>query len=76
MVERILALSAAAILVGGWIGLLGARGLRTTLFGITPNDVPTLLASAMLVTVVATAAAWKPLRRAVSVNPIVLLREE
>lgn len=76
MVERILALSAAAILVGGWIGSLGARGLRTMLFGITPNDLPTLFASAVLVAVVAMAAAWRPLRRAVSVDPVVLLREE
>ncbi len=76
ILRRIVALSVAALAIGTWLGVFGARGLRSVLFGLTTTDVPTLLAAAMLVGAVAGVAAWNPLRRAVSLDPITILREE
>ena len=76
VVRRILLVASLAIVAGGWTGLIGASGLRSVLFGLTPNDLPTLFFSAAIVVAVTIAAAWRPLERATSVDPIALLHEE
>jgi putative ABC transport system permease protein len=50
--------------------------IRSLLFGIAPNDVPTFAAVSLLLTLVAFAACCVPARRAMHVDPIVALRYE
>ena len=73
--RRLALLSLLAVVAGGWIGLVCAKGLRSVLFGLTPTDGPTLAAAAAILVLVAVTAAWGPIRRAASVDPIVLLRD-
>ena len=62
------------------IGLLGAAALgslvRTLLYEVSPRDVTTFAASALVLAVVATAASLIPARRASGVDPLVALRTE
>jgi putative ABC transport system permease protein len=62
------------------IGLAGAWGLSrfipTLLFGITPFDVTTYAAAAIMLAAVALAGAYLPTRRATAVDPVVALRYE
>jgi predicted permease len=66
-------------LAGLAIGLCGAAGvaavLRTQLFGISPADPPTYLASAAVLGGAAMLACWLPARRAVRQGPLDALRE-
>jgi len=61
-------------------GLIGALALsnvlETFLFGVEPNDPLTVAAVAMLFAVIAAAACWSPMRRAVRTNPVEALRSE
>jgi predicted permease len=66
--------------VGVAIGLAGALGvtrfLQGMLFGVTPLDVPTFAAVAILFAAVAALASLIPARRATQVDPLVALRCE
>ena len=57
---------------------ISARKTRveTSLYGITPTDVPTFVGSAMVLLATSALASYLPARRAVSVDPIVALRCE
>jgi putative ABC transport system permease protein len=61
-------------------GLAGAtlttRFLGALLFGVSPVDPPTFAAAATLLTLVALAAHWAPIRRALRVDPASALRAE
>jgi len=67
-------------LAGIGAGVLGAigmtRALGSLLFGVSPTDLPTLVASAVALLVVAAAASWLPARRAAAVDPALALRSE
>jgi putative ABC transport system permease protein len=62
------------------IGLAGAWGMSrfisTLLFGITPVDVATYAAAAVVLAAVALVGAYLPTRRATAVDPVVALRYE
>jgi len=66
--------------VGITIGLMGAvwltGAMKSLLFGVRPNDLPTFAIVSALLLVVAVAATYVPARRATKVDPIVALRYE
>jgi hypothetical protein len=71
-----LTLTAIGIVGGLILFALTSRFLRAFLYGIAPGDPVTLVAAAILLTVVATLATWVPARRASRVDPASTLREE
>ena len=70
----ILALVGAAVGIGVALGV--TRYLSSMLYDVRANDPLTMLAVAVLLTVVALAACYVPARRAMRVDPIVALRYE
>jgi hypothetical protein len=62
------------------LGLAGAlttaRSMRGLLFGIEPWDPPTQTATIVALGLAAVAAAWNPTRRAMRVDPAIVLRTE
>jgi len=77
-----LMLREALILVGagivmGWLASLAAmQTVSTLLYGLEPNDQPTIALATLLLTVVAALASYLPVRRATRVDPMVALRDE
>ena len=67
-------------LIGAAIGLVSAfavtRVMSSLLFGVTPTDLATFAAVALLLLVVAFLACYIPARRATKVDPLVALRYE
>jgi ABC-type antimicrobial peptide transport system permease subunit len=58
------------------LGILAARVLAFVVYGATPRD-PLVLAGVVLaMAVLGLVATWIPAQRALSVDPLVLLREE
>jgi putative ABC transport system permease protein len=66
----------AGLLLGLAAAAAGARYLQGLLFGISPLDAPTFLATALMFGVVAVLASYVPGRRATRVDPMVALRNE
>jgi predicted permease len=68
------------VVAGLLLGVIGAfvstRLITSLLFGLRPNDPATLIASTVLLFIVAGVSGWVPARRATKVDPIVALREE
>jgi ABC-type antimicrobial peptide transport system permease subunit len=66
-------------LVGVAIGLVlagvAARLLETFLFGVEPIDPASFAVVALLLAAASAVAAWRPLRRAASLDPAAVLRE-
>ena len=66
--------------IGAIIGLafatVGARVLKSELFGVSANDLPTVVGAVTLMIAVALAASCLPARRALRVDPMVALRHE
>lgn len=66
----------AGILAGAVAAVAATRLLSTMLFGIKPDDLPTLLAIAVSLTLVALIGCAIPARRAIRVDPMKALRTE
>ncbi len=64
------------LLAGVPLALAAGYGLRTFLFGVARYDLLTLAAACLVLTFVATVAAYAPARRASRVDPIAALRHE
>ncbi len=80
VLRMILGEGARIALIGVVIGLAASlavtRLLTTLLFNITPTDPSTLIAVALLLSLVALLASWLPARRATRVDPMIALRYE
>jgi putative ABC transport system permease protein len=76
VVLRGVALSAAGLLLGLSAAWLLAGAMSKILYGVTATDPGTYGAVALLLCAIAAAASWIPARRAVRIDPIVVLREE
>jgi ABC-type antimicrobial peptide transport system permease subunit len=68
------------VVVGIVVGTIGAeilgRIMQSLLFEVKPTDIPTFSIVALFLSFVALAASYLPARRAMSVDPVVALREE
>ena len=72
---RVSLLAAAGIVVGSLASLWAARFVGALLFSIPSRDPVTLVAAALGLALVATAAGWLPARRAARIDPAAVLRE-
>jgi putative ABC transport system permease protein len=68
--------AAVGMLVGGLAALGAARALSSLLFGVKPTDPVTFAMVLSLLSAVALAACYFPARRAMSMNPMSVLRAE
>jgi putative ABC transport system permease protein len=66
----------AGVSAGLLLAAVGVRFLTTLLFGVSPLDPLTMAAAAVLLTLVALAAYWIPIRRALRIDPASALRAE
>jgi predicted permease len=69
-------LSIAGIVAGVGTALFLTRLVKSMLYGIQPNDPPTIACGVLLLLAVALAASWIPARRAARVQPMEALRHE
>jgi putative ABC transport system permease protein len=80
VVRLVLAGGTSTVAAGLATGLLGAalgtRFLTTLIFGVSPLDPVTFAAAAALLALVAIAAHWVPVRRALRIDPAIALRAE
>jgi predicted permease len=76
MLREALALVVAGVAVGLLASLTATRTASTLLYGLEPNDPPTIVAATLLLLAVAALAGYLPARRAARVDPMAALREE
>jgi predicted permease len=76
VLREALALIALGLAVGVPAVIVGSRSIAALLYGIQPNDPPTLAATIVILTSVAVFAALWPAWRASRVNPVAALRQE
>jgi putative ABC transport system permease protein len=76
VVLRGVSLSAAGLALGLSAAWLMAGAMSKILYGVAATDPGTFTAVALLLCAIAAAASWIPARRAVRIDPIVVLREE
>jgi putative ABC transport system permease protein len=76
ILQRSMVLVCAGTAIGVCGALLGARLLRSLLYGVTPNDPTILTAVSILLVIVGFIACWLPGRRASAIDPIKALRSE
>ena len=76
IVRQGLRLVVVGLAVGFALAMALGRSLSGLLFGVTPTDLPTLVAVVVVLGCVAAVSIWLPARRAVRINPLVALRQE
>ncbi|HEY7500174.1 MAG TPA: ABC transporter permease [Vicinamibacterales bacterium] len=76
VLKSALALTTTGVALGACASYWGTGLVRSVLFGLTPTDRSTFLVAALLMTTVATAAAYLPARRAARIDPVEALRAE
>jgi predicted permease len=69
-------LLAIGIAIGTALSLAAGSGARSLLFGLKPHDPLTLMAAALLLSLIAAAASFLPARRASKLDPMAALRDE
>ena len=76
IVRQGLRLVVVGLAAGFALAMALGRSLSGLLFGVTPTDLPTLVAVVVVLGCVAAASVWLPARRAVRIDPLVALRQE
>ena len=74
VVGRTLLLAGVGVAVGAAVSLVGARLIRSLLYGVGSADVPTFLGTAAVLLLVAGLAGYLPARRASGTDPVEALR--
>ena len=69
-------LSLWGIALGVLLSLVMTRSVRTELYGVGTVDVKTYVAVSVLLLTIVVVAAWVPARRAMTMEPVVALRDE
>jgi predicted permease len=76
VMREVLVLVLAGVAVGLPCAAAVSRIAGTELYGVQPNDLPTMMVATILLTAVALAAAYLPARRAARYDPVRVLRAE
>ena len=76
MLSSGLSLVVSGLAAGILASIAATRYLGTLVFGVSPTDVATFTAAAALLALVALAAHWVPVRRALRIDPATALRAE
>lgn len=80
MTAAVCARGVGAVALGILVGLVASfpavRTVRSLTFGVGAHDPSTLVVAALVVLAAGAAAAWLPARRAASIDPAIVLREE
>lgn len=76
ILRETLALTRFDIAIGIPSGLAATRLIASMLFGLSPNDLSTIVTACLLLLTVAFFAGYSPARRASSIDPILALRTE
>jgi len=76
VVSRAGLVAGSGVLLGALLSTLVARVLAGLLFGVSPMSAPTFVGASGAILLLVVGCSWVPVRRAVSVDPIVTLREE
>jgi putative ABC transport system permease protein len=73
---RLARVIATALLTGLLIAVGAARSMNALLFGVAPGDAATYAIVCLLMVAAVCAGAYWPIRRATTVDPVVVLRQE
>jgi ABC-type antimicrobial peptide transport system permease subunit len=76
VVREGMVLTALGVLMGIGGGLAGSRFIESLLFGVAPGDPLTFGLSSVLLLLTALAACYLPARRAATVNPVEVLKND
>ena len=76
VLREALALVGAGVVIGLLASLAATQTAWTFLFGLEPNDPPTIAAATLLLIAVAALAGYLPARKAARVDPMAALRDE
>jgi ABC-type antimicrobial peptide transport system permease subunit len=76
VLRETLALALLGLAIGVPCALAASGLVAGTLFGVSPNDLPTMAAVSVLLLIVALLAGYLPARRASEIDPTVALRHE
>lgn len=76
ILRETLALTLSGIAIGIPSGLAATRLIASTLFGLSPNDLSTIVTACLLLLTVAFLAGYLPARKASSIDPMSALRTE
>jgi putative ABC transport system permease protein len=66
---------AAGIVIGAGLSAWAAQFVASLLYGLEPRDPTTLIAAAVMLSVVGATAGWVPARRAARIDPAAVLRD-
>ncbi|PYU57299.1 MAG: hypothetical protein DMG55_20855 [Acidobacteria bacterium] len=76
VLRETLALTSVGVVIGILCALAASRLVASMLFGLSPNDLPTIGGVSLLLLIVALLAGYLPARRASGIDPMVALRTE
>ena len=76
VLRETLALTSVGVVIGILCALAASRLFASMLFGLSPNDLPTIGGVSLLLLIVALLAGYLPARRASAIDPMVALRTE